>query len=261
MRCGPRVSVEQAAVIIRELVKTGPGCSLDDRAMGERVLIEHAPGLTVEQLRRLAVQVRDRLDQDGTEPREADAASAPVVDDHHHPDGMTHIDWYLDAESAGHVLPQITAYVSQDYRASHASVRTRPARPDTCDHAGGPSSPVSGCQATSRSWPPRISAGVAARAGSPDGSADPSADMPESRSLAQLRSDGAVEVFRHRAGCSPRSTQSAGDDDRPDQRWLTCAAGTAPREIDEIPTPVSAGTARRLAADAESHPDGARREQ
>ncbi len=65
-----QVSVEQAAAIIRELAKTGQGCSLEQRSMGERALVEVAPGLTVEQMRRVAIQMRDRLDQDGTEPRE-----------------------------------------------------------------------------------------------------------------------------------------------------------------------------------------------
>ncbi len=110
-----RVSVEQAAVIVRELVKTGPGCTFDERAAGERLLIDYAPGLTVGQLRRLAVQVRDRLDEDGTEPREQvlRRRRSLVVTTR---DGMTHIDWWLDAESAGHVLPQITAYVTRDLR-------------------------------------------------------------------------------------------------------------------------------------------------
>ncbi|WP_345762627.1 hypothetical protein [Diaminobutyricibacter sp. McL0608] len=71
-----RVSVEQAAVIIRELGKTGPGCSLEQRTYGERVLVDHAPGLTVEETRRLAIQVRDRLDRTASNPakRSSDGA-------------------------------------------------------------------------------------------------------------------------------------------------------------------------------------------
>ena len=56
------------ARLVRELANTGPGCSLEQRV--ERVLVAHAPGFTFEQLLRLAVQVQDRLDHDGTEPRE-----------------------------------------------------------------------------------------------------------------------------------------------------------------------------------------------
>ncbi len=73
--------------------------------------------------------------------------------------------------------------------------------------------------------------------------------MPESRSLAQIRSDGAVEVFRHRAGCtSGLTTPPVTMIVRVSLADLRTGTGTA--EIDEIPTPVSAGTARRLAADA-----------
>ena len=218
----PRVSVEQAAVIIRELAKTGPGCSLEHRAVGERALVEHAPGFTVEQVRTLAVQVRDRLDQDGTEPREHLQRRRRSLTITTTKDGMTHINWHLDAESAGQVVPQITAYVSHDYRSSDNT------------------------QAGARSRADSHTCGV--RFNDPD-EAEPGTDMPESRSLAQIRADGAVEVFRPRAGCSsgltpPPVTMIV----RVALTDLRSGAGTA--EIDEVPSPVSAGTARRLAADA-----------
>jgi hypothetical protein len=160
----------------------------------------------VEQISRLAVQVRDRLDEDGIEPREAIHRRRRSLTITTSRDGMTHIDWWLDPESAGHVLPQITAYVSQDFH--NTGVRL--------DTAG---------------------------AGEPDG------DLPEPRSVGQLRADGAVEVFRHRAGCTSGTTSPPvtmivriGLDE------LRSGQGSA--EIDEVPSPVSAGTARRLAADA-----------
>ncbi len=216
----PRVSVEQAAAIIRGLGKTGPGCTLEQRSAGERLLVEHSPGLTVEQLRRLAVQVRDKLDLDGTEPREQMMRRRRSMIITTTPDGMTHVDWWLDAESAGHVLPQITAYVSHDFR-------------------------------TSRDQPRTLNPGVQFQnSAEPDAPAgDGALEMPEARSLAQLRSDGAVEVFRHRAGCtagltSPPVTMVV----RVSLADLRTGTGSA--QIDENPTPVSAATARRLAADA-----------
>ncbi len=188
--------------------------------MGERALVAHAPGFTVEQLRKLAVQVRDRLDQDGTEPREQMLRRRRSLTITTTRDGMAHIDWYLDAESAGHVIPQITAYVSQDYRTSR-------------DHTQTPSA---GVRFQDSSEPD-----------APGGEA--SSEMPESRTLAQIRSDGAVEIFRHRAGCtSGLTTPPVTMIVRVSLADLRTGTGTA--EIDEIPTPVSAGTARRLAADA-----------
>ncbi len=64
--------------------------------------------------------------------------------------------------------------------------------------------------------------------------------MPETRSFAQLRSDGAVEVFRHHAGCThtpsqPPVTMIV----RVTLNDLRTGAGTA--DIDGIDTPVTAG--------------------
>ena len=219
-------------MIIRELAKTGPGCSLEQRIAGERALVGHAPGFTVEQMRRLAVQVRDRLDQDGTEPREERQRRLRSLTVTTTREGMAHINWFLDAESAGQVIPQITAYVSQDYRTSNGAQTSNGSPtgdPSHADHSPGVRFTV------------------------PDetepGGSEPDTEMPESRSLAQIRSDGAVEVFRHRAGCTCGLTT-------PPVTMIVRVAladlrtGTGTAEIDETPTPVSAGTARRLAADA-----------
>ncbi|MBK4347206.1 HNH endonuclease signature motif containing protein [Lacisediminihabitans changchengi] len=53
MRSGS-VSVEVAAAIVHELDQAAPFCSSDARAAGERLLVEHAPGLTVKQVHGLA---------------------------------------------------------------------------------------------------------------------------------------------------------------------------------------------------------------
>ncbi|NEN04406.1 DUF222 domain-containing protein [Diaminobutyricibacter tongyongensis] len=213
------VSVEQAAVIIRELAKTGNGCTREQRSAGERLLVEHALALTVEKMRRLAIQLRDRLDEDGTEPREQIQRRRRSLTITTTRDGMTRIDWRLDAESAGHVVPQITAYVSRDLR----TTRSQPVAPHD------------------------VKNGVRFEDPELDTPAMPA--MPETRSMAQLRSDGAVEVFRHRAGCtsgvnSPPVTMIV----RVGLDQLRSGKGVA--EIDEVPRPVSAATARRLAADA-----------
>ena len=111
-----RVSVDQAAVIVRELAKAAPGCSTADLAMGEQALVEHAPALTVTDLRTLAGHVRDRLDQDGIEPREERQRRRRSLTITTTSDGMTHLDWYLDPESAGYVVTAIDTYVGQHLR-------------------------------------------------------------------------------------------------------------------------------------------------
>jgi hypothetical protein len=207
------VSVEQAAVIVRELGKAAPGCSTADLEMGERVLVQHAPTLTVTELRTLAGQVRDRLDQDGILPREHRQQQRRSLTISTTTDGMTHLDWYLSPESAGYVLTAIDTLVSHELR----QVRFRdPATPEANDGTNSYE------------------------------------DLPEGRSMAQIRSDAATDVFRHLATC----TGDAGASGKPPVTVLvridlnTLQSGVGAGQIDGIPSPVSAGTVRRMAADA-----------
>ena len=174
------MSVEQAAVIVRELSKAADRCPLEDLHAAEQVLVEHAPSLTVPELRALAGQVRDRLDQDGIEPREARQRRRRSLTITTTADGMTRIDWLLDPESAGYVVSAVDAVVTADLR----RVRFR----------DNTSSAAEASEGTGR-WRDAATTDDAAGLGS---DADQDA---ETRTLAQLRSDAAVEVFRHAAGC------------------------------------------------------------
>jgi hypothetical protein len=125
---------------------------------------------------------------------------------------MTHLDWYLNPESAGYVVTAIDTLVSHELR----QVRFRD--PATLEAEG-------------------------------DGDSD---DLPESRSMAQIRSDAATDVFRHLATC----TTGIGAGGKPPVTVLvridldTLQSGVGVGQIDGVPTPVSAGTVRRMAADA-----------
>ncbi|WP_271178024.1 DUF222 domain-containing protein, partial [Leifsonia poae] len=175
----PTIGVEQAAVIVRELSLAAPACSPDALALGERVLVDNAPDLTVAQLRGLAVQVRDRLDDDGILSREKRRRQRRSLTISTTADGMTHVDWYLDPESAGYVVTAIDAAVGRDLRA----VRFRDPDAATADPDGSHRADVSH-------------------------NSDGSDALLESRSMAQLRSDAATEVFRHRISC-PRTNSDA----------------------------------------------------
>ena len=144
---------------------------------------------------------------------------------------MTHVDWYLDPESAGYVVTAIDAPSGGELRA----VRFRdPATDDASSLV-----PMT---------PPNL-----ARA---------SREPPESRSMAQLRSDAATDVFRHLAACRSASgglTTASGADAVGGTPPVTVVVrigleqlrnGRGTGQIDGIPTPISAGTARRMAADA-----------
>lgn len=209
------VSVDQAAVIVRELTKCPPACSREDRELAESLLVEQAGGLTVDELRKLAVMVRNRLDQDGVEPREAiqrRRRSLTISTTH---DGLTHLDWYLDPVSAGFVVSAIEGRAGAELRVPRFT------------ESGG---------------------------GSETGDGSESGDGPDSddetRTLTQLRSDVAVEIFRHASACETATVDKASVTMivRVPLAALTDGVGTA--EIDGIAEPISAGAARRLAADA-----------
>jgi len=116
------LGVEAAAVIVRELDQAAPYCSPDARAAGERLLVEHAPGLTVRQVQGLARQVRDRLDEDGAEPRDQIRRQRRSLKLIPQPDGMVRLVWDMPPETAGLVRAGIDALVGEQLRAARDQV-------------------------------------------------------------------------------------------------------------------------------------------
>jgi len=116
------LGVEAAAVIVRELDQAAPFCSPDVRAAGERLLVEHAPGLTVRQVQGLARQVRDRLDEDGAEPRDQIRRQRRSLTLIPQSDGMVRLVWDMPPETAGLVRAGIDALVGEQLRAARDRV-------------------------------------------------------------------------------------------------------------------------------------------
>jgi len=116
------LGVEAAAVIVRELEQAAPYCSADARAAGEKLLVEHAPGLTVRQVQGLARQVRDRLDEDGAEPRDVIRRQRRSLTLIPQSDGMVRLVWDMPPETAGLVRAGIDALVGEQLRAARDRV-------------------------------------------------------------------------------------------------------------------------------------------
>jgi len=112
------LGVEAAAVIVRELDQAAPFCTASARAAGERLLAEHAPGLTVRQVQGLARQVRDRLDEDGAETRDAIRRQRRSLSLITQPDGMVRLVWDMPPETAGLVRAGIDHLVGEQLRAA-----------------------------------------------------------------------------------------------------------------------------------------------
>ncbi len=229
---GGWLSVEQGAVILGELARAADRCSAEQLEAAERILVDHAPSLTMAELRTLAAHVRDRLDEDGIEPRESRQRRRRSLTITTTADGMTRLDWLLDPESAGYVVSAVDAVVTAELR----RVRFR-------DQAGADADSGAGLGADS-----------VAGSGAGSEAADETAlgtDPTETRTLAQLRCDAATEVFRHLAGCDRRAIDGLPPVTvvvRVDLDALRTGVGTA--EIEGVASPISAGTARRMAADA-----------
>jgi len=116
------LGVEAAAVIVRELDQAAPYCSAESRAAGERLLVEHAPGLTVRQVQGLARQVRDRLDEDGAEPRDQIRRQRRSLKLIPQSDGMVRLVWDMPPETAGLVRAGIDVLVGEQLRAARDQV-------------------------------------------------------------------------------------------------------------------------------------------
>ena len=110
------LGVDAAATIIRELDAASPRCTSEARMQGERLLVEQAAEFTVDELRKLAKLVRDRLDQDGAEPRDELRRARRSLRISTTTDGMIHVDWYLDPAGGGLVKASIDAIVGQQLR-------------------------------------------------------------------------------------------------------------------------------------------------
>ncbi|MCU1523825.1 MAG: hypothetical protein JWO18_719 [Microbacteriaceae bacterium] len=110
------MGLESAAAITRELELASLRCSHEARLAAEQLLVERAPDFTVEELRKLARLVRDRLDEDGAEPRDELRRQRRSLRISSTSDGLLHIDWYLDPADGGLVKAGIDAIVGQQLR-------------------------------------------------------------------------------------------------------------------------------------------------
>ncbi|MES2170091.1 MAG: DUF222 domain-containing protein [Actinomycetota bacterium] len=144
------IGVEKAAIVVRELTRAN--CSFDARAEGERALVERAAGFTVPDFAVLAREVRNRLDQDGAMPRDAQHQQNRLLKFTVLPDGMTKVVWEMTPVTAGLVRAGIDAIVSSQLRQgrdegieeerSFEQLRADAAEQifhhaATCGHAGG----------------------------------------------------------------------------------------------------------------------------
>jgi hypothetical protein len=116
------IGLDSAAVIVRELDSAARARSVESRLVAEKTLVELCEGFTVREVQVLARQMRDRLDQDGAEPRDEHHRTCRALTIFTTPDGMMRLDWLMPPEVGGLVEAGIDAIVSNQLRQAREPV-------------------------------------------------------------------------------------------------------------------------------------------
>ena len=229
------LSLESASVIVATLTTASPRAEVQLLDTAERCLVEFAGEHPTDPVRKLAIHWRDALDPDGIEPREAEMVERRSLKRFLLANGMKRYVLELDPLSAGFLDAAIDASVGKAIRRPQfVDSEGRPADASDADGAGGFGS---------------------------DGGADVPGgeccvtDEPSPATIAQLGADALVDLARHAAACTAKDVPlpSATIVVRMTLESLLSGLGIA--TIDGAEQPISAGTARRLAADAHIIPE------
>jgi hypothetical protein len=198
-----RIGAGAAGAIIRMLdrVAIRAGQVAVDEA--EKMLADHAPGLTMDQLSKIILRMEAVIDPAGVTPREEELRDDMSLVFREDPGGMLVITARLDPEHAAPVRTAIDALVAADLRARH-------------DAAGGG-----------------------------DGGTD--ADAPR-RTIPQMQADAFVRLIEHTLGCDRRDLPLGGATVIVRIDLADLENGTGHATIDGATAPISAASARRMAA-------------
>lgn len=110
------LSAQAASAIIALLERCRVAVGLVRIAEAERLLVEKAAGLALDDVRKLVARAEAWLDPDGVEPRLEERRSRRTLTLHER-DGMVHLSAILDAETAAPVVTAIRGYVTAAFAA------------------------------------------------------------------------------------------------------------------------------------------------
>ncbi|KHK99593.1 hypothetical protein LK09_03020 [Microbacterium mangrovi] len=217
-------------------------------AQAEQTLVEQAAGLSLSELQVVLRRAEAWLDPDGLEPKLEnlrDARFLRIWEDQH---GMINLDGRLDPATGAPIKAALDALVTAQIRALRGHNH-----PDHgVDGDGGWSWSDSGKTGTAADGSPAAGAGTG-DAGAGDVGAGVGGPV-ERRTIVRLQADALSALAKHVLGCEQTVLPLASTTVvvRIPLEALTTGAGVA--TIDGITQPVDAGTARRMAADAEIIP-------
>ena len=216
------VGVDAAAAIATNLDQANPRAHPDDVAYAEEVTVDFARTAPADLVRKLAIQCRDRLDTDGIEPREEELVRQRKLSITELANGMHRMIWDMDPLTAASVHGYIDGYLDSVFHTGR--------RDDTGDRADGGGADAIRDLLDS---PPTLSE-----------------ELQDPRTRANMASDAVLALFGHVSNCAdtvsplPKTTlvvRLTLDD---------LLSGLGEARLDGIDQPISAGTARRMAAEA-----------
>ncbi|WEG08170.1 DUF222 domain-containing protein [Microbacterium horticulturae] len=112
-----RLGLAAANIIIARLDRIAVRTTFDARDEAERILVEKAPGLSADQVRKLVTQAEAWLDQDGVEPKERDRRSEQYARMWVR-DGFLCIDAKFEVTAGAPIKTAVEATVSASFRAA-----------------------------------------------------------------------------------------------------------------------------------------------
>jgi Domain of unknown function (DUF222) len=238
------MGVDSALHIVTGLDQASPRAPQDAVDDAEKLLVRFGEENPADSVRKLSILCRDRLDTDGIEPREQELIQGRSLRYSTRANGMERLEVLLDPLSMSYVRAGIEGILGDTLR----KVRFHP-HPNTDPDAGHDAEHGADHDA-----------GLRAEHGADHGDdccAEheilPTRDT-DGRTIEQIRADALVDSFKHVLGCENTLPGLAHTTIivRLDYDTLIHDLGHA--RIDGTEQPISAGTARRLAADADIIP-------
>lgn len=117
---GGKISAQVAALIIGVLERCRIAAGPERTAEGERLLVDAAPGLALDEVRRLVVRVEAWLNPDGVEPRLEDERSKRSLTFFER-NGRLHLNGNFDVETGAPIIAALRGYVSATFAARKES--------------------------------------------------------------------------------------------------------------------------------------------
>ncbi len=219
-----RIPVDSAQWIVTSLSQASPRAHADDLIAAEQALVEFACENPADMVRKLAIRWRDALDADGIEPREEVLVARRSLRRTDLANGMRRYLLELDPAGSAFLDTAIDALVGAALRVPRfeAAPSADQCRDDQCgdDQCGD------------------------------DQCGDDHEVLPDDRSIAQIGADAFVDLARHCLSCSDSSAPLASATVVVRMTLDSLLSGLGEARLDGVEQPISARTARRMAADA-----------